>query len=265
MLASRPWGASRVARVCLVVTLACAFGLIALTAACGSSHSKPGFTGFWQAAGGHSGVRIDKLGQDYFLTIVNSDGSMGIPMRATLSNGDLYSGPGTEASPGPGPEPWYLVTGDPGSGSLTLTLSVFAGATQTFPLERSTSTIAASPNPLVSPPGYSPPPTSQALVNGSFSSEKDKQVAENLYAIQIAVEKYIAAQHAVPEASDVTLVGAVSNYLRPWPANPYTTAGGPMIVGKQPGKYTYAASGKTYTLTAYLGSGSTFVISGPPH
>ena len=264
MLIGRTQGMVRGARVCLAVSLASAFCLVASTAACGGSHKGGGFTGFWQVKGGTSGLRIDKLGPDYYLTIVNPDGSLGTPKHATLSNGGLYAGPGTAASPGPGLEPWFLVTGDPGSGSLTLTLGVTGGASQALKLERGTSVAAASPNPLVSPSGYSPPPTPQALANGSLSNEKDKQVAENLYAIQVAVEKYATARQAVPEASDVTLVGAVSNYLSPWPANPYTAAGGLMIVGKQAGKYTYTTDGKTYTLTAYLGDGSTFVIHGPP-
>jgi hypothetical protein len=262
MLIGRPQGTARVARICLAVSLVSAFCLIASTAACGGSH-KTGFTGFWQVQGGTSGLRIDKLGPDYYLTIVNPDGSLGTPKHATLSNGALYSGPGTAASPGPGLEPWFLVTGDLGSGSLTLTLGVTRGASQAVKLERVTGAAAASPNPLVSPSGYSAPPTPQALANGSLSNEKDKQVAESLYAIQVAVEKYATARRAVPEVSDVTLVGAVSNYLSPWPENPYTTAGGPMIVGKQAGQYTYTTDGKTYTLTAYLGDGSTFVIHGP--
>ena len=258
----------RRSRLFLVVlaALAAVLGLLAPAAACGSHAAAPsGFAGFWQMAGSSSGgLRIDKLGQDYYLTIVGGDGSMGTPKRATLQNGALYSGPGTAASPGTGPGAWFLVSGDPGSGNLRLTVGVALGASQDFQLERSTSTVAASPNPFVSPPGYSPPPTPAALADGSLKNAKDRQVAENLYAIQTAVEKYIAYQHAIPDASEVTLVGIISNFLDPWVVNPYTSAGGPMIVAKHPGDFSYARHGKTYTLTAYLGDGSTFVISGPP-
>jgi hypothetical protein len=258
----------RPARLRLVLAVIVAACLVALTAACGNSHPQAGgggFVGYWQLTGGSGGVRIDKLGEDYYLSIVSGSGSVGAPKRASLQNGSLYSGQsGTAASPGTGPGAWFLISGDPGSGKLTMTIGILAGAQQQFKLERSTSTATPSPNPFISPSGYSPPPTPQALVNGSLSSAKDKQVAENLYAIQTAVEKYIAYQHTVPDASEVTLVGVVSSFLDPWPANPYTSAGGPMIVARRPGDYEYAKHGNTYTLTAYLGNGSTFVISGPP-
>ena len=71
-----------------------------------------------------------------------------------------------------------------------------------------------------------------------------------------------AAHHndLYPPPQDVVEGGGISQYVDPWPTNPYTDQ--PMAPGTSPGSYVYEqqGGGQAYKLTGYLSDGLTYTV-----
>ena len=63
-----------------------------------------------------------------------------------------------------------------------------------------------------------------------------------------------------PPPQDVVEGGGISQYVSPWPTNPYTSQ--PMSPGTSPGSYVYEqmSGGQSYKLTGYLSNGLTYSV-----
>ncbi len=119
-----------------------------------------------------------------------------------------------------------------------------------------TPTVTTSPTPTASPtttPTASPSPTG--------SPTADQQVVANIAKLQVGIVAWAAENdNLYPSPQDVIQGAGLSQYVDPWPANPYT--GAPMAPGTSPGSYVYEqlSGGQAYRLTGYLGNGLTYAV-----
>ncbi len=121
--------------------------------------------------------------------------------------------------------------------------------------------------PAPAPPTPSPTPsptvteTPAASPSPSGSPTADQQTMTNIARLQTGIMA-MAADHGdlYPRPQDVIQGGELSQYVDPWPTNPFT--GAPAAPGTSSGSYVYEQldGGKAYKLTGYLGNGLTYVV-----
>jgi hypothetical protein len=123
-------------------------------------------------------------------------------------------------------------------------------------------TPSPTPSPTTSPtPTPTPTTTPTASPSPSGSPTADQQVIANIAKLQTGIVAWAAENdNLYPSPQDVIQGGGLSQYVDPWPTNPYTSA--PMTPGTSPGSYVYEqlSGGQAYKLTGYLGSGLTYVV-----
>ena len=121
-----------------------------------------------------------------------------------------------------------------------------------------------TPSPTVSPsPTASPSPTTTASpsVSPSGSPTADQQVVAAIAKLQVGIVAWAADNNNLyPPPQDVVEGGGISQFVNPWPTNPFT--GQPMTPGTAPGSYVYEqlSGGQAYKLTGYLSNGLTYSV-----
>jgi len=143
------------------------------------------------------------------------------------------------------------------SGSLKSEVIVFVRVDVLLP-----ATPEPTPTPTPSPtPTLSPSPTASPTTTGSPSPSADQQVIDGIAKIQIGIVTWATNNNNLyPAPQDVVSGGGISEYVDPWPTNPFTS--GPMSPGTGPGGYVYEQlnGGQGYKLTGYLSSGLTYSV-----
>ena len=115
-----------------------------------------------------------------------------------------------------------------------------------------------SPSPTVSP---SPTTTTSPSPSASPSPGSDQLTQDNIAKIQVGIVAWAADNNNLyPPPQDVVDGGGLSQYVSPWPTNPFT--GQPMAPGTSPGSYVYEqlSGGQGYKLTGYLSNGLTYTV-----
>ncbi len=119
-----------------------------------------------------------------------------------------------------------------------------------------------SPTPTVSPsPSASPSPTTSPTPSPSGSPTADNQAVANIAKLQVGIVAWAADNNNLyPPPQDVVDGGGLSQYVDPWPTNPFTSQ--PMAPGTAPGSYVYEqlSGGQAYKLTGYLSNGLTYSV-----
>ena len=126
------------------------------------------------------------------------------------------------------------------------------------PSSTPTPTLSPSPTTTVSP---SPTTTVSPSPSTSASPGSDQQTQDNIAKLQVGIVAWAAANNNLyPPPQDVVDGGGLSQYVSPWPTNPFT--GQPMAPGTSPGSYVYEqlSGGQAYRLTGYLSNGLTYVV-----
>jgi hypothetical protein len=95
---------------------------------------------------------------------------------------------------------------------------------------------------------------------GSEGEIRGAETVENLQAVETALKSWRDRYAGYPAVDDVQQSGDLSDFLKPWPTNPFTSA--PMSVGTSPGDFQYTVSDdwRSHTLRCYLTDGSTYRI-----
>ena len=148
------------------------------------------------------------------------------------------------------------------AGSLSLKPRVYNRVDVLLPASSATPTPTASPSPSSSPsPTTSPSSTSTASPSPSGSPSADQQTQDNIAKLQVGIVAWAADNNNLyPAPQDVVDGGGLSQYVDPWPTNPFT--GQPMTPGTSPGSYVYEqlSGGQGYKLTGYLSNGLTYSV-----
>ncbi len=121
-----------------------------------------------------------------------------------------------------------------------------------------TPTPTASPSPTESP---SPTTTPSPTASPSGSPTADQQVVANIAKLQVGIVAWAADNNNLyPPPQDVVEGGGLSQFVTPWPTNPFTSQ--PMAPGTSPGGYVYEqlSGGQGYKLTGYLSNGLTYAV-----
>ena len=125
-------------------------------------------------------------------------------------------------------------------------------------------TPSPSPPPTTSPsPTSSPSPTTTATPSPTTSGSPtaDQQVVAAIAKLQVGIVAWAADNNNLyPPPQDVVEGGGLSQYVDPWPTNPFT--GEPAAPGTAPGSYVYEqlSGGQAYKLTGYLSNGLTYAV-----
>ena len=123
-----------------------------------------------------------------------------------------------------------------------------------------TPTPTTSPSPTASPtPTATPTTTPTASPSGSPTA--DNQTVANIAKLQVGIVAWAADNNNLyPPPQDVVDGGGLSQYVSPWPTDPFT--GRPMAPGAAPGSYVYEqiSGGQAYRLTGYLSNGLTYSV-----
>jgi hypothetical protein len=120
------------------------------------------------------------------------------------------------------------------------------------------SSASPSPSPTASP---SPTTTTSPSPSTSASPGSDQQTQDNIAKLQVGIVAWAADNNNLyPPPQDVVEGGGLSQYVDPWPTNPFT--GQPMTPGTSPGSYVYEqlSGGQAYKLTGYLSNGLTYAV-----
>jgi hypothetical protein len=154
------------------------------------------------------------------------------------------------------------------SANDSLTLQFTSGDLQLEPVTfvRVEVLLPASPTPTPSPspspsPTPSPSPSVSTSPSASSSPTTDQQVIDAIAKLQVGIVTWASANNNLyPPPQDVVEGGGISQYVDPWPTNPFT--GQPMTPGTAPGSYVYEqlSGGQGYRLTGYLGNGLTYTV-----
>jgi hypothetical protein len=158
------------------------------------------------------------------------------------------------------------------SANDTLTLQFSSGSLQLKPITYvrvdlllpgtptpSPAPTTASPSPSATT--ASPSPTTTSSPTTSPSPNADQQAQDNIAKLQVGIVAWAADNNNLyPAPQDVVEGGGISQYVDPWPTNPFT--GQPMTPGTSPGSYVYEqlSGGQAYKLTGYLSNGLTFSV-----
>ena len=84
---------------------------------------------------------------------------------------------------------------------------------------------------------------------------------DNIAKLQVGIVAWAADNNNLyPPPQDVVEGGGLSQYVSPWPTNPFTSQ--PMAPGTSPGSYVYEqlSGGQAYKLTGYLSNGLTYSV-----
>jgi hypothetical protein len=237
-----------------------------------SEPSKAGevFIGSWSPeAGTGGGLVISRTGDTQFkITQYDSQLQPAGSTTADLVNDELQIGVQASA---------LGLTGVTGKvqGALShdaandrLTLQFTAGDLQLDPVTfvRAEVLLPASPSPTPSPtasptPTASPSPTVSPSPSASPSATTDQQVIDGIAKLQVGIVTWASANNNLyPPPQDVVQGGGISQYVDPWPTDPFTSQ--PMAPGTAPGSYVYEqlSGGQGYRLTGYLSNGLTYSV-----
>ena len=96
-----------------------------------------------------------------------------------------------------------------------------------------------TPSPTPSPsPTATTSPTASPSPSTSGSPSADQQVIDGIAKLQVGIVTWASANNNLyPPPQDVVEGGGISQYVDPWPTNPFT--GQPMTPGTAPGSYVY--------------------------
>ena len=228
------------------------------------------FIGNWAPeAGTGGGLVISQAGDDQF-KITQYDGQLQAVGSTTADLVDDQLEISVQASA-------LGLTGVTGKvqGTLTyesandrLTLQFTSGDLQLEPVTfvRVEVLLPASPTPTPSPstspsPTTSPSPSVSPSPSASASPTNDQQVVDGIAKLQVGIVTWASANNNLyPPPQDVVEGGGISQYVDPWPTNPFT--GQPMTPGTAPGNYVYEqlSGGQGYKLTGYLSNGLTYTV-----
>ncbi len=161
------------------------------------------------------------------------------------------------------------LTHDSANDTLTLQLSSGSLHMTPIPYVRVDVLLPGSASPTPSPTPYSPSPTASPSPSTtaspspsvSGSPTADQQVVANIAKLQVGVVAWAADHNNLyPPPQDMVEGGGISQYVNPWPTNPFT--GQPMTPGTAPGSYVYEqlSGGQAYKLTGYLSNGLTYSV-----
>lgn len=158
------------------------------------------------------------------------------------------------------------LTHDAADDTLTLRLESGDFSLQPIVFERVDVLPAASidPTPSFSPsPSPSPSPSESSTPSPESSVPADaNQVAISAFnQVQAGILAWAADNNGLyPSPEDVVAGSGLSQYVDPWPMNPFN--GEPMLPGTAPGSYVYEqlSGGQAYQLTGYLPDGLTYVL-----
>ena len=211
-----------------VASCAIAVVLILLAlAGCGSEQSTD-ITGYWQGSGQEQGlvIRIDHSGDSYTVA-----GMSGPDMPVTLKDDEIHLAGG--------------VVGSLSADGKTLTLrNVRVPGSQIIMTRPTASTRGACRT------GRSP----GRRFRGHRGRHRDPAGDRELVG---------RARQPLPGGRGGAKTDeAFAALVTPWPSNPFT--GAPMVPGSQPGEYTYAIDGKSFTLVAHLTGGRVVEASSRP-
>jgi hypothetical protein len=146
------------------------------------------------------------------------------------------------------------------AGSLSLKPVVYDRVDVLLPASATPSPTPTTASPSPSP-SISPSPTTTASPSPSTSPGTDQQTQDNIAQIQVGIVAWAADHNNLyPPPQDVVQGGGLSQYVKPWPVNPFT--GQAMVPGTSPGSYVYEqlSGGQAYKLTGYLGNGLTYSV-----
>lgn len=222
----------------VALALAVTLGSLALSA-CGDKQASS-YAGYWQGtSGGAEGavLRIDKNGDTYEVS-----GFGDTPLPVKMENGKLT---GQAQIMGPQPTTLSFALSDDGT---TLTVDALDASGQSLG-GAVTLTRAGGDKAALA-----------ARLEQQKNKAKDTAVKEGVHSLQVGIMTW-AVDHNDTYPSVDMVVGTdkgFAKYLDSWPVNPFT--GVPMKPGTQPGDYTYATDGKTFTLAGHLGDGSDFTV-----
>ena len=144
------------------------------------------------------------------------------------------------------------------SGSLQMTPILYVRVDVLLPGTSPTPSPTVSPSPTLSP---SPIPTASPSVSPSGSPTADQQVVAAIAKLQVGIVAWAADNNNLyPPPQDVVEGGGITQFVNPWPTNPFT--GQPMTPGTAPGSYVYEqlSGGQAYKLTGYLSNGLTYAV-----
>ncbi len=153
----------------------------------------------------------------------------------------------------------------------TLTLQFKAGGLSLKPIMYDRVDVllpaSATPSPTPYSPSPSPSPTTSPTTTASPSPStsaspgSDQVTQDNVAKLQVGIVAWAADHNNLyPPPQDVVDGGGLSQYVNPWPTNPFT--GQPMAPGTSPGSYVYEqlSGGQGYRLTGYLSNGLTYTV-----
>ena len=144
------------------------------------------------------------------------------------------------------------------AGSLSLKPIMYDRVDVLLPASATPSPTPFSPSPSVSP---STSPTSTTSPSPSTSPGSDQLTQDNIAKLQVGIVAWAAANNNLyPAPQDVVDGGGLSQYVNPWPTNPFTSQS--MAPGTSPGSYVYEqlSGGQGYRLTGYLSNGLTYTV-----
>jgi len=147
------------------------------------------------------------------------------------------------------------------AGGLSLKPVVYDRVDVLLPASATPSPTPYTPSPTPSPTTASPSPTGTASPSPSTSPSADQQTQDNIAKLQVGIVAWAADNNNLyPAPQDVIQGGGLSQYVNPWPVNPFT--GQPMTPGTSPGSYVYEqlSGGQGYKLTGYLSNGLTYAV-----
>lgn len=143
------------------------------------------------------------------------------------------------------------------SGSLKSETRMFVRSDVLLP-----SAPSPTPTPTPSPtPSLSPTPSVSPSPSGSASASADQQVIDGIAKLQVGIVTWATNNNNLyPAPQDVVSGGGISQFVNPWPTNPFTSQ--PMSPGTSPGAYVYEqmGGGQSYKLTGYLSNGLTYSV-----
>jgi hypothetical protein len=146
------------------------------------------------------------------------------------------------------------------AGSLSLKPITYDRVDVLLPASATPSPTPYSPSPTPSPT-TSPTTTTSPSPSTSPSPGSDQQTQDNIAKLQVGIVAWAADNNNLyPPPQDVVDGGGLSQYVNPWPTNPFT--GQPMAPGTSPGSYVYEqlSGGQSYRLTGYLSNGLTYTV-----
>ena len=227
------------------------------------------FIGTWAPeSNGGGGLVISRSGDQFKVVVYDDQLKQAGATTADLVSGELKTSVQAAALGVTGVTGTMQVTIMHESAADRLQLKFAAGDVQLEPvyfvrtdvLRPATPTPTPSPTLIPSPTG-SPSPSASPSTSGTPSPAADQQVIDGIAKLQVGIVAWASnSNNLYPSPQDVVNGGGISQYVNPWPVNPFTSQ--PMTPGTSPGSYVYEQlnGGQGYKLTGYLSNGLTYTV-----